>query len=125
MMEYTLARVALIMCGAIMLAAVVPPVTSLFENEERADMQEQAENISSMFDRFYESGADDMILPMNSILPRNSSLTVKGYLVTLTSDENEYKSGTYHPMTSDKDVYDSNDSILVTRNGDSLVIALL
>ena len=39
MMEYTMARVALAICGVVMLAAVVPPVTSLFDSEESADMQ--------------------------------------------------------------------------------------
>ncbi len=125
MMEYTMARVALIMCGAIMLAAVVPPVTSVFESEEYADMQEQTENIGRMLDTFYDSGADDMVLSLNTVLPKSSSVAMDGYLLTVTESEKEYRSGVDHPMTADRESYDGNDCILITKDGGSLIIRTL
>ena len=125
MMEYTMARMALAVCGVIMLAAVVPPVTTLFNSEESADMQYQTENICKMLDTFYDSAADDMILSMNTILPQSSSLKIENRLITLIDDDKEYRAYTEYPVIADKNVYMKNDCVSITKCDDSIVITTL
>ena len=125
MMEYTMARVALAICGVVMLAAVVPPVTSLFDSEESADMQYQTENICRMLDTFHDSAADDMMLSMNTILPQSSSLKIEDRTITMIDEDNEYRSYTEYPVIADKNIYTKNDCVSITKCDDSIVITTL
>ena len=121
MMEFPLARVAMVICGAVILAAVLPPVTSAFDNEQSAELQEQTEMICKMLDTFYASEADEMVICLNTILPLNSSISMDGHLVTIMNDDQEFLGGTEVMMISDKEYYDGNDYVRITK-GDSTII---
>ena len=116
MMEFTLARMTMVVCGVIILAAVIPPVSSLFENEQSAEMQEQSEKLCVMLDAFYASEADEMVMCLNSVLPQQSSVIIDGYLVTIIDGENQYTYCTEHPIRSDRSDYNSNDYVRLSKD---------
>ena len=121
MMEFTLTRVAMVICGAVILAAVLPPITSAFDNEQSTELQEQTELICSMLDTFYASEADEMVICLNTILPLNSSISMDGHLVTIMNDGEKFLGGTEVVMVSDKEYYSGNDYVRMTK-GDSTII---
>ena len=125
MMEYTMARVAMIICGAILLAAVVPPVVSLYDDGESSGMQHQSESICRMLDSFHDSEADEMTICLNTVLPQDCSVVMDGYFVTMIDGDNEYRYNTEYIMHSDSGFYSANEYIRITKNGDSLIIESL
>ena len=125
MMEFTLARMTMVVCGVMILAAIIPPVSSLYENEESAEMQEQSEKLCKMLDVFYASEADEMIVCLNTVLPQQSSISMDGYLVTVIDGENMYTYNTEHPVISDRDRYNGNDYVRITKNGIFISITAL
>ena len=125
MMEYTMARVAMVMCGVLLITAVVPPVTSLFEEGETSSMQEQSEMLCRMIDSFHDSEAEEMTICLQTVLPQNTSLMMDGYFITITDGEKQYRYNTEYPMESDRDTYTSNDYIRVTKQGSTITIGSL
>ena len=125
MMEYTLARMVAVVCGVVLLAAVLPPVTSVFDDGQSEGMQQQSETLCRMLDSFHESEAEEMTICLNTVLPQNSSVMMDGYFVTIVNDEDQYRYNTEYTMRSEKEVYTSNDYIRITKNVDSLIIETL
>ena len=125
MMEYTLARVVVVMCGAILLAAVIPPVTSVYDNGESAGMQDQSETLCRMLDSFHESEADEMTICLNTVLPQTSSVIIDSYFVTIIDGENQYRYNTEYTIESDKGVYTGNDYVKITKDNDALIVESL
>ena len=125
MMEYTLARMVTVTCGVLLLAAVLPPVTSIFDEGQSEGMQQQSETLCRMLDSFRESEAEEMTICLNTVLPQNSSVMMDGYFVTIICDESEYRYNTEYTMESDRDHYTSNDYIRITKNTDSIVVEIL
>lgn len=121
MMEFTLARVVMVLCGIVMLAAIVPPVSTIYDNGESAEMQEQTELFCRMLDSFYTSEADEMTLCLCSVLPQHSSVSVDGYLVTISDGENDHIYNTEYRIINDKGFYSSNDYVRITK-GDSVIM---
>ena len=122
MMEYTVARVVTIMCGALLIASVLPPVQSLFDDGESAGLQEQSVRICMMIDTFYDSEADEMVLSLNTVLPKGTTLSMNGHLVTVSADGSEYISDTVHEIVSDSDRYWVNDILRFTRDDGKVMI---
>ena len=125
MMEYTLARMVTVVCGVMLLAAVIPPVTSVFDDGQSDGMQQQSETLCRMLDSFHESEAEEMTICLNTILPQNSSVMKDGYFVTIVSDENQYRYNTEYTLESEREVYTSNDYLRITKNSDSLIVNVL
>ena len=125
MMEFTLARVVMIVCGTVLLAAVIPPVASAFDNEESAELQEQTEMICNMMDSFYRSEADEMVIPLNSVLPHNSSISMEGHLVRMHNGEQTCTSGTAVELDPDKESYCGNDIVRITKGESKVIIEAL
>ena len=125
MMEFTLARVVTVLCGVIILAAVVPPVSSVYDNGESAEMQEQTELFCRMLDSFYASEADEMTLCLNSVLPQQSSVSFRGYIVTVTDGEAEHVYNTDHIVIGDRGCYDGNDYVRITKDDSTISIETL
>lgn len=122
MMEFTISRVALGMCGIILLAAVLSPVTGLYDGKETVEMQEQTDNIAKMVDSFYLSEADNMTLNMGEILPSTSvSLKVDGNMITIVSDEDEFRSATRFTIASDEEIYGPNDIVRFTKTDNGVM----
>ena len=122
MMEYTITRVVTIICGVLLIATVLPPVQSLFDDGESSEMQEQSQNICRMIDTFYTSEADEMVVCLNTVLPKDSYMTVDGHFVTVHSSDSEYRYDTVHELLSDRDSYGVDDILRFTRNGGAVNI---
>jgi len=118
-MEFTLSRVTLGVCGIVLLAAVLSPVTSIYDEREDVSLQEQCDLLAEMIDTFYYSDTDNMTLNLNSILPSATcTLTFDGQIVKMTSEDKEYSSICIYSVSAD-DIYDSNDIVKFTKiNGE-------
>ena len=125
MMEYTMARMVTVACGVLLLAAIVPPVTSIFDEGQSEGMQQQSETLCRMLESFHESEAEEMTICLNTILPQNSSVMMDSYFVTIINDDNQYRYNTEYTLESDREVYTNNDYIRMTKNGDSLIVSIL
>ncbi len=120
MIEFTLSRVAVIICGVIMLGAVFAPVSALFEEEEADGMAAAADHASAILDRFWESETDVLTLRGSDILPGpGCRLEIAGQNVSLIdSSGKEYRTAVAHGLESF--VLSYNDVVELTRNGSSL-----
>ena len=125
MMEYTVTRVVTIICGVLLIATVLPPVQSLFDDGESSEMQEQSQNICRMIDTFYTSEADEMSLALNTVLPNGSYMVMGGHFVTVFDGDREYRYDTVHELMPDRDSYGTDDILRFTRNGDTVIVETL
>ena len=102
MMEFTLARVCMGICGLILLTAVIVPVTGMYESNASAMESCIPDNISLMIDDFYYSEMEFFTIPMCDILPNSLSYAeFDGHIVILTTERGVYKGGTNVLMLSD------------------------
>ena len=93
MLEFTMSRVVLCVCGVILLGSVCIPLLGMYSTNENVLMTESTDSIAAMIDSFYGSEADTMILRGWDILPGNDcSLNVDGHNVTLSDSNGEYRS---------------------------------
>ena len=122
MMEYTLARIVTIVCGVALIASILPPVQSMFDDSESSEIQEQSQNICRMIDTFYDSEADELVISLNSLIPSDSYVTMDGYLVTIYDGDTEHKYDTRYQMMADSDHYDANDILRFTRDEGKIMI---
>jgi len=93
MMEFTLSRVAMSICGIILLAAVVAPVIHTFEESEGQNVQNIADDAAALIDRFERSKADKMIISVSDILPGPSySISFDDGVLTVENKGRAYRS---------------------------------
>jgi len=120
MIEFTMARVCLSVCGLLLLTAVIVPVTGMYESGAVDRESDVSDDLAKLIDNFYYSEMSEAVIPMNDILPNISSYAeFNGHLVTLTTDRGIYKSGTKVFVISDG-VLGYNDVIRLTKNGDAV-----
>lgn len=120
MMEFTVSRVAVMACGAMLLAAVMIPFTNVMDDREEEHYQTQCDNISAMIDAFSESRTEEMTISMNTVLPTNdSSLVLEGHIVKLRVGDKEYQAVVRCPVESDK-VYVNNDVVRFVKEGNMI-----
>jgi len=87
MMEFTISRVALCICGAIILVASVSVIGGIYDNDV-PDMDDvSARRIAYMLDTFMASEIDEIILEGNRILPEGYSIRVHDFFVELIGEE--------------------------------------
>ena len=122
MMEYTLARIVTIVCGVALIASILPPVQSMFDESESTEIQEQSQNICRMIDTFYDSEADELVISLSSLIPSDSYVTMDGYLVTIYDGGSEHRYDTRYQLVSDSDHYDANDILRFTRDDGKIMI---
>lgn len=97
MIEFTLSRVTLCVCGAILLGAVCLPISEIYSAEEDVLMIENADSIADMVDSFWYSGADVMVLKGWDILPSpDCHIEAEGNMIFLRDSEKEYRSYLTH-----------------------------
>ncbi len=123
MIEFTLSRVVLSVCGILILAAVLSPVTSLYESSEDIGYQHQCDSIAEMIDVFYDSDADEMNMSMDQILPNDTSLRLNEHTISLISERNSFDSLTAVTIYSDDADYGRNDMVKLTKNEDGVRIS--
>jgi len=120
MIEFTMARVCLSVCGLLLLAAVIVPVTGMYESDAAGRESDVSDDIAKLIDNFYYSEMNEAVIPMNDILPNIFSYAeFDGRLVTLTTDRGVYKSGTKVFVISDGTL-GYNDIIRLTKNADAV-----
>lgn len=117
MMEFTLSRVTLCVCGAVLLGAVCVPISGIYSANEDVRMTENADSIADMIDSFWYSSADIMTLRGWDILPSpDCHIEVKGNLIFLHNYKKQYVS--YLTYSSDFTLgYDEEINLIRTENG--------
>lgn len=125
MMEFTMARVALMACGIVLLAAVVPSVTSIYDDAESNDLQENTEELCRMINAFCSSQADELIINLNSLLPLNCTVNLHRFFVTVSDGECQYRYHIEYILFSDKSEYNGNDCIRMTKELPYVYVSLL
>lgn len=125
MMEFTLARVVMGLAGILLLASLVSPVTAMLEDRDDNEYQEQTDNIASTVDSFFDSEVDKMTVTMKDLLPDGSELKFRGNVIILTDGEKEFISQSSHSIECDKDEYNHNDVVSLTKMNDRVVISVI
>ncbi len=137
MMEFTLSRATLMICGALLIASVSVPLAGLYEDKSRSSLDEMTESTARVIDSFWNSNIDRMYLDGDSLLPSAEySLYLEGYEITMTDGSgNTYTSYMKHrsdPIHVSKGEvvtlvkYDGvltngNDAVAITRTGSETV----
>lgn len=87
MMEFTMSRVAVCVCGAILLMTVIGVIGGIHDVEEYGMDDELTGRISRMLDEFQASGVDTMVLEGCSILPSGCTLRVGNGVVEVSNGD--------------------------------------
>jgi len=124
MMEFTLSRVCMSVCGLILLSVVMIPVTGMFEDSSDSDVQDLADNTGRMLETFERSGADVMFLEMKDILPDHSySLRMENGMIIITEKGKEFR--TSIPWNLDTAAYQYEDVIEIRKISDGISVRRL
>jgi len=79
-------------CGLIVLATVMLPVTGMFEDSSDADIQSLTNDTGRMLETFERSGADAMTISLRDILPNHScSMRMERGMMIIAENEKEYR----------------------------------
>ena len=116
MIEFTLARVCMGVCGLFLLAAVVGPVTGMYESNTMKMESNIPGSIAVLIDDYYYSDMDTLTLSVTDILPNASScVRFDGHMVTVTTERGTYKGGTNVPVVSGEQTFGYGDIIKLSR----------
>ncbi len=94
MMEFTISRLTLCICGVILLASVGGVLTAIYDNGQDSQDDILVQRISHMLDVFESSDVDEMILDGNILLPKEYHINVHDNFVELSDGESTHISGT-------------------------------
>ena len=123
MMEFTLSRVVLAVCGILLLGAVVVPLTASEDSTVSNLYQEEVDLIAETVSTFYESSQDVSIIDMGDLLPTDEcSLKFDGREITLSDGTHEYKAYCEYTVESVKEYYDSNDYMYLLKDEGKVVV---
>ncbi len=93
MLEFTMSRVTLCICGAIVLGAIAVPLTGIYSEREDSAMEEGTDSVAGLLDTFFFSEADTLTLRGWEILPGSDyALKADGHVVTISNGSREYRS---------------------------------
>ncbi len=94
-----MSRVATMVCGVILLAAVSVPVISMYDDRYDDSMRETADRTSLMLDRFWTSESDVLTIRGWEILPSpDSSLEIDGNHLTVNNKDGSFSTLIEHRM---------------------------
>lgn len=95
MIEFTLSRVVLCMCGITLMAASIGALGIVNDSHESGMSDDLADSVADLLDRFQDSEADEMVLRGHDILPSDSHvLRVSDGVVTVEHDDRVSKAAT-------------------------------
>lgn len=119
-----MSRVAVIMCGVIMMAAVLAPVAQLFEEKADSGMTEAADQAAATLDRFWDSEADVLTLRGCDVLPNpDCHLELSGHtLLLIDGDGTAYRSAVAHAAAADLTIA-YGDQLSLVRSDAGLVLS--
>ena len=116
MIEFTLARVCMGICGLFLLAAVVGPVTGMYESDTVKMESNIPDSIAMLIDDYYYSDMDTLTVSVSDILPDALSyVRFDGHMVTVTTERGTYKGGTNVPVISEGQTFGYGDIIKLSR----------
>ena len=114
MIEFTLSRVALMVCGVAMLAAVLVPLQSVYDSEYDSSMTSAADRLSYVIDEFWASEADTLTIRGWEVLPSaDSSVVIEGHFLTVYSKDLSYRSSIKKSM--DRVVISHGDEVTIEK----------
>jgi hypothetical protein len=88
-----LSRVALVICGVAILAAVAMPLQSYYDERYDSSMEETADRISYILDEFWASEADTLTIRGWEVLPSSDSfIEIGGHDLTVHMKDKTYRS---------------------------------
>jgi hypothetical protein len=122
LLEFTMSRVSVFICGAILLSLVIIPVSGIYGEKEDIGMTDMTDTVTNMMDSFWGSEVDVMTIRGWDILPSpNASLSIQGHIVTIHKDGRSYRGMIEHAAN---DITLSYNQILkVERGGEELVLS--
>ena len=124
MMEFTLARISAVICGAMILLILFNPTMDIFEENNESAIESACDEIKTMFDSFASSDTDELILHLNILLPgTGSTITFEDNTVMMTVDDGTYTRLIKNCISADKVTYTQNDTLMVLKGESGLVIS--
>ena len=124
MMEFTLARISAVICGAMILLILFNPTMDIFEENNESAIESACDEIKTMFDSFASSDTDELILHLNILLPgTGSTITFDDNTVMMTVDDGTYTRLIKNCISADKVTYTQNDTLMVLKGEGGLVIS--
>ncbi len=95
MIEFTLSRVVLCVCGVTLLMASMSTMDLVDEENEGEMDADLAESVADILDRFQQSSAETLTLRGTEIVPdEHHTVLVRDHVVTVTRDGHESKAYT-------------------------------
>ena len=115
MIEFTMSRMTVIVCGVLIMAAVLAPVSQLFEERADTGMADAADQAAATLDRFWDSEADVMTLRGCDILPNpDCHLDLSGHtLMLVDGNGRSYRTAVAHPAAVELTIAYSDQLALV------------
>jgi hypothetical protein len=108
-----MSRVALIVCGVAVLAAVMVPLNSIYDERYDRSMDNAADRLSFVLDEFWASEADTIIIRGWEVLPSSDGfIEIDGHNLTVYLKDRSYRS-----------LISNNMERLVIGHGDIVTIA--
>ena len=99
MIEFTLSRVILIVCGVAILAAVLVPLQSIYNENYDNSLEDAADRLSFVLDEFWASAADSMTIRGWEVLPSaDCYIEIEGHDLTVHMKDKSYRSIMPHSM---------------------------
>lgn len=124
MMEFTLARISAVICGAMILLILFNPTVDIFEENNESAIESACDEIKTMFDSFASSDTDELILHLNILLPgTGSTITFDDNTVMMTVDDGTYTRLIKNDISADKVTYTQNDTLMVLKGESGLIIS--
>ena len=124
MMEFTLARISAVICGAMILLILFNPTVDIFEENNESAIESACDEIKTMFDSFASSDTDELILHLNILLPgTGSTITFDDNTVMMTVDDGTYTRLIKNCISADKVTYTQNDTLMVLKGEGGLIIS--
>jgi len=120
--EFTMSRVSVFICGAVLLSLVIIPVSGMYDEKGDIEMIGVTDTITDMIDSFWDSEVDIMTIRGWDILPSpDALLSIDGHIVTVHKDDRSYRGMIEHAAN---DITLSYNQILkVEREGEGLALS--
>jgi hypothetical protein len=115
LIEFTLSRVALIVCGAAILISVLVPLQSYYDERYDESMEGAADSLTFILDEFWASEADTVTIRGWEILPSSDSFVeIDGHDLTIHLKDKSYRSLISHSL--ENIVIGHDDEVTITRS---------
>lgn len=124
MMEFTMSRVCLCVCGIVLMASVTTPLIHFYDDSKDDEMQGIADGAAGLINNFIHSEADVITLSMREILPdMHCTLSFNGRVLTVEKDGRGYDS--LISFNAGDHSFDHNDIIEISKTADGISIRSL